>query len=126
MSEKSDYFDYVTEVLGIRSILQAPETRGAAPLLILVEDFSAYSSEEKDLLAKMISALKLDPKILRVSEESTGETGDKFTLYFQDKPGAENSAEKMFTYSPRVLLREPSLKKKAWDDLQKVIQIFTK
>ena len=132
MAEREDYFDYVANVLGVKSFYLEPgvvsfEPAAHTPLLILVEDLSNYSPEESDLLEKMVAALKLDPSIIKITDlkNSTAVNSD-FKIYFTDKGLGTGSSEanQVSTYSPRVLLKKAILKKQAWNDLQKVIQFF--
>ena len=124
MSEKKDYFDYVENVLGVKSILLSPKQN--IPLLIAVENYTDYSPDENELLQKMIAALKVDSKnISLVDLTEEGGFQPEFTLFLMiqphDKQAAENSVT---TFSPRALLKKTELKKSAWSDLQKVITYF--
>ena len=124
MSEKKDYFDYVENVLGVKSILLSPKQN--IPLLIAVENYTDYSPDENELLQKMIAALKVDSKnISLVDLTEEGGFQPEFTLFLMiqphDKQAAENSVT---TFSPRALLKKAELKKNAWSDLQKVITYF--
>ncbi len=125
MKEKETYFDYVENVLGVSSLLLSADPKKAVELLILVEGYSAYSAPEKDLLGKMISALKIDLGLIQVTDlENAARFQPRFTVEFVDSPFKESLSTSVKTHSPRVLLKTPDLKKSAWDDLQKVIQFF--
>lgn len=129
MSEKNDYFDYVSQVLGVKSILNDLQATVAkqTPLLIAVEGYSSYDNNEKDLLIKMISALKIDQKNIQVSDLSeASQYQAQFYVYFIDEQSQNNSTEDNLvqTYSPKYLLKNPDYKKNAWNDLQKVIAYF--
>ena len=129
MSEKKDYFEYVENVLGVKSVILSSSTAVDEThlLLICVESYADYASDEKDLLAKMIAALKIDlEKIKVVSLSENQKFKSEYLIYFVDK------AEKKFedtnsitTFSPRALLKKPELKKTAWAELQKVISYFS-
>ncbi len=128
--DKKDYFDYVVNVLGVKSILLNQESTTVlqvVPLLICVDHYSDYSVEEKDLLARMIAALKIDLQLIKVidSNQSTLFQAE-FTIYFQDEPSqnSQPTANTVMTYSPRTLLKNSQYKKNAWDELQKVMLFF--
>lgn len=127
---KSDYIDYVRQVLGVKTILSneptATETL-AIPLLVYVEDFKNYLPPEKELLDKMLAALKRSPTdmhILDLNDVITAQAG--VTLYLTDelKVGRELAANEIHTYSPRILLKDAGLKKAAWAQLQKILLYF--
>lgn len=125
MSEKKDYFDYVENVLGVKSLLIKPAGgRQSIPLLIAIENYSGYNSAEKDLLAKMISALKIDLQRIHVVDLALRENHNfDFSLVLLDSPdqNTANDLKSITSYSPRILLQNSEFKKKAWSDLQKVM-----
>ena len=130
MSEKKDYFDYVTNVLGVKSILLNSEHSKPVQdirLLICVDNFTNYVAEETELLAKMISALKIDLQLIKVvALNDCKNFQSEFAVYFLEDLN-QNSADKpntIRTYAPRFLLKNPKYKKNAWNDLQKVIAYF--
>lgn len=130
MSEKKDYFDYVENVLGIKSILLnqvSQEEAQSIPLLVCVENLVNYTLEEKDLLAKMIGALKIDLQLIKVvALNETEKYKPDYSIYFLDDIN-QNISDKINmvkTYSPRFLLKNSDYKKNAWNDLQKVILHF--
>lgn len=128
---KTDYFEYLENVLGIKSILQdsipAQEKPIPIDLLFCVHNYKTYSAEEIDLLQKMIAAVKVEPSRLKVCdlmEANKFET--KALVIFEDEVVqtlilAQVSVQ---TFSPRVLLKKPELKKQAWTELQKILQFF--
>ena len=124
MSEKKDYFDYVENVLGVKSIMLSPKQN--IPLLIAVENYTDYSTDENELLQKMIAALKVDSKnISLVDLTEEGGFQPEFTLFLMNQPHDKQAAENsVTTFSPRALLKKAELKKSAWSDLQKVITYF--
>lgn len=130
MSEKRDYFEYVSQVLGVKSILndlQESQVTQAVPLLIGVEAYASYNENENDLLLKMISALKIDQKNIKITDlEDIGNYQAHFYIYFTDERAQQNSTEDNLvqTHSPRFLLKHADFKKNAWNDLQKVITYF--
>ena len=126
MDERENYFNFVTGVLGIKTLLLETETLTGTPvaLLLAVESLNDYTDAENELLGKMIAALKMDPQTYRVSDlESSKSVARNYTVEFLDQPTA-NEVNKQKVYSPRTLLKDGTLKKVAWDDLQKVIRHF--
>lgn len=130
MSEKKDYFDYVENVLGVKSILLNQTSQKEAlsvPLLVYVENLENYNPEEKDLLAKMIGALKIDLQLIKVlSLNESEKIRPDYSIYFLDdvKQDISNQMNIVKTYSPRFLLKNSDYKKNAWNDLQEVIRYF--
>jgi hypothetical protein len=129
-TEKKDYFDFVADVLGVKNILLS-STPVVAPravaLLIAVESYLDYNSEEKDLLAKMIAALKMDLKLIQVCDLlDSANYQPELTLSFRDHFEKERhqSSPMVTTYSPRALLKNADNKKAAWAHLQQVIAHF--
>lgn len=124
MSEKSDYFDFVENVLGVKSIMLNPKQH--TPLLIAVENLNSYSVEEQDLLSKMVGALKVDlQKISLVDLSEAEKFQSEFTVYFMNQPIEKQSSKNaVTTFAPRILLKKAELKKNAWTDLQKVLTYF--
>jgi hypothetical protein len=92
-----------------------------------VEGLASYQAEEKDLLEKMVAALKIDLnniKIMDAEAESLEQNRYDFLIQFQNNPERGDRERTLSTYSPRTLLKSPELKKQAWSDLQKAIQFF--
>lgn len=125
---RSLYIDYVQNVLGVKNIMrEAGDAQGLVhrPLVVRVQDLSTYSEAEKDLLSKMLAALKLDSSVYIVVE-SGGEEEKSFSsdliLDFADE--RTEASGRVLTYSPRTLVLKPDLKKIAWADLQKIIAAF--
>ena len=132
VAEREDYFEYVGNVLGVKSFYLEPgfdlSMSTHTPLLVVVEDLSTYSAEESDLLEKMVAALKLDASLIKIVDLKNSTTvSSDFKIYFTDRELSVGGTEanQVSTYSPRVLLKKAILKKQAWNDLQKVIQFFT-
>jgi hypothetical protein len=132
MAEKDDYFEYVANVLGVKSLYIDSSVTDSinsnlVPLLISVEGLASYQAEEKDLLEKMVAALKIDLnniKIMDAGAEYLEENRYDFLIQFQNNPERGDRERILSTYSPRTLLKSPELKKQAWSDLQKAIQFF--
>jgi hypothetical protein len=129
MDDRENYFDFVTGVLGIKSMLLDQEAAGGTtkiPLLLAVEGLSGYSKEENELLAKMIAALKMDAKTYLLTDlQKAGDVQRDFTVEFRDQKKETSVPDTQQVFSPRTLLKEPALKKQAWEDLQKVIRHFS-
>ena len=128
MDDRENYFDYVTGVLGIKTVMldQAEFKNETVPLLLAVQDLSTYSAAESELLEKMIAALKMDPKSLRLVELAQAAAIQRgFTVEFCDQTSGVATSTLQQVYSPRTLIQKPNLKKQAWDDLQKVIRHFS-
>lgn len=128
MSEKQDYFNYVIDVLGVREILLDGHTMEAheqIPLLVLVQNYATYNEEEKELLVKMIGAMKIEPQKMAVTDLSQLTVDSyQYALYLCDEiSDVSRPANEIQTYSPRVLLQKPELKKVAWSALQKMIAL---
>jgi hypothetical protein len=122
------YFDYVENVLGIKQVLTSriefsvPVGAIEVPLLITVSELLSYSEAENELLYKMVAALKLDPTNYVVIDTSNADGyNSNVELRFVDNPGASNETQ-IQTFSPRILLTKPELKKQAWTEMQKVQQ----
>lgn len=130
---RHDYFEYLENVLGIKTILQtrdgSTQSTGitVTDLLFAVQDYASYSAEESDLLSKMIAAVKVDPSRLKVCDLQEAKSFQAQCLVvFQDQTQSApiQAGLTVFTFSPRVLLKKPELKKVAWTELQKVLQHF--
>lgn len=129
---KHDYFEYLENVLGIKSIIQESKLGSLqnkkTDLLFCVENYATYSADEIDLLQKMIAAVKIAPTRLIVcdlKEKNQFET--KACVLFLDEIDAIKP-EKYFVVqaqSPRWLLKNPELKKVAWNELQKIVKFFS-
>ncbi|AGH95255.1 hypothetical protein [Pseudobdellovibrio exovorus] len=138
MSEKEDYFSYLENVLGIKTVLidqasqQASSQQIKSPLIFLVEGLSSYSADETELLNKMIAALKIDlSQVQAVDSQISASCEAEFTVHFVDHLGASlpripTGETVLVTHSPRFLLKNAAFKKQAWDDLQKVIRFFSR
>jgi hypothetical protein len=131
VNDLKDYFSYLSHTLGIKTLLLDPRsTEQTVPLLVLVDALSSYSADEKDLLEKMLSALKIPQHQIQIAELSEGvQISALQTLVLCDAPETANSTAvtpttQITTYSPRVLLKKPQLKKTTWEEMQKIILFF--
>ncbi|MBC7742459.1 MAG: hypothetical protein H7061_09690 [Bdellovibrionaceae bacterium] len=130
MSSKKDYLDYVREVLGVQSLFAMPavvEPELEVPLIIYVQDYLSYTAAEKNLLQKMLLALKvplLQMHLLDFNDPKKIKYQIRVCLTDQKPPAGTTDANDIHTLSPRVLLQNTALKKVAWDDLQKVLLFF--
>jgi len=130
---KVDYFEYLENVLGIKTILQSQVIETGAPivtieLLFCVQNLHSYTEAETDLLYKMIAAVKVDGSRLKVCDlQEATKFETNCLVIFQDE--TLNSPVKagltIQTFSPRLLMKKPDLKKQAWTELQKVLQHFS-
>jgi hypothetical protein len=132
MSDKQNYFDYVENVLGVKSLLAdltKESTFHHTPILITIENYEQYSEAETDLLSKMISALKIDINKIKIvdNRNSKNFTADFYVHFVDVKPNFAKTEDKLvITHSPKFLLQNSEFKKIAWNDLQKVITYFSK
>jgi len=129
---RDDYFEYVENVLGIKQVLldrvqnaevnEDPEDVTEVRLVISVQDLNKYLDSEKELLFKMISALQLKPEAYVVIDQSArAKYKAGFELYLNDDPD-DQAQLAVETYSPRVLIQRPDLKRMAWAKMQALMQ----
>ena len=127
-SEFNQYLSFLTDTLGLESIVldvaeNASTTKNdTIKYFIQVENLSAYSAEETSLLKKMVGALQLEPAQYAVFEfgenKLTESSAFVYKIILRDQP-----KEKGETFSPRILLKNPERKRKAWDDLKLAFDI---
>lgn len=122
---RSQYLsEYLQKTLGVSQILnqkseQSLSTEPSVDLGFFIEEYATYSEVEKELLQKMITAMKLNDKqyqILDLSEKNNPQINFKFIIEFTNHPSSESQ-----TYSPRNLLLHPENKKNTWDFLKKIM-----
>lgn len=122
---RSQYLsEYLQKTLGVSQILnqnseQSLSTEPSVDLGFFIEEYPTYSEAEKDLLQKMITAMKLHEdqyRILDLSEKSNSENNFKIIVEFRNHPSND-----LQTYSPRNLLAHPENKKNTWDFLKKIM-----
>lgn len=124
-SELNQYVTFLTETLGIQSILtvdakiSGTEVTEIVKVLFAVEDLETYQKDELELLNKMIGALKLNESDFKMSRLLDLEKNPaQQIIIFKNKPVQSNEV-----YSARVLLKQPDFKRKAWDDLKRLLNI---
>ena len=126
MSEYDDLVSYFKNVLGVSAVLStskdanlaatSAQHRAMRKLTFVIENLAGYSALETDLLNKMIAAMKLDADSFQIVDlvdiaAISSDAGQDY-IYLVDQPGSGQ------TYSPRQLIKNPKLKKQAWDFLQ--------
>lgn len=135
MSDLKNYFDFVSQTLGVNSIFFESIAKSAESVNIkiffAVESFENYNEEEKELLQKMINAVKIPSENYIIGQlQDAQKNSYACVVYFSDRPDSKfistDSKIEINTYSPRLLLKSPDLKKATWEDLQKVIHFFKK
>ncbi len=124
------YLYYLKNVLGLKTVLT--KTAEPMPLCIYVQDLETYSESEKELLNKMIVATKLIKNDYLIqsfkaaagtsSDQHINQHVDQICVYLLDQPQADQNDQ---TYSPRILLKQPELKKTAWEALQRAMLKFS-
>ena len=130
MSSKLDYLEYVRDVLGIKSLHGVPQAKveiPKIPIVIYVEDFLNYNTNEKELLHKMLGALKvplLQMQIFDLKDPVQITYEMRICLTDEKQTRSPIPPNEINTFSPRKLLQNAALKKVAWDDLQKVLLHF--
>lgn len=109
----------VTKVLNLKSDLQSAEKHfeSEVDLGFFILGYDSYTNAEHELLQKMISAMKLSSDqffLTDINNINTFHINSKIQIYFVDEPASDEQ-----TYSPRVLLKKPELKKITWDFLKR-------
>ena len=120
------YLYYLKNVLGLKTVLTKPAE--SVPLYIYVQDLETYSDSEKELLNRMIVATKLikNDYLIQNFKAAAGQSSDQHVdqicIYLLDQPQQNQNNE---TYSPRILLKQPELKKTTWEALQRAMLKFS-
>lgn len=152
----TNYFTYVKNVLGVTSVqstkmregLSATSSPQVCDILFLhfktPEDQSVFVPDSKELLDKMIQAMRLENKTFQILEHDAQKEGvlfgnslvqhvnqnvsASFVVIFTAKPSRngviQNLGMQKFleTLSPSYLLQNANAKKMVWLDLQKVMK----
>jgi DNA polymerase III psi subunit len=122
-----DYFHYLNEIVGIKSVMIEPNVSDFQKfsLLIKVQNLSTYNADAMALLEKMITALGLEKDGIKVADYDLVPSNlqPEYILSFVLNPDlvVAKSINEIVTYSPEVLLKNPQLKKQAWDQMQKIV-----
>ena len=120
-----DYLNYAKDVLGIKHLFFIGTQVTSKKVVISVVDLKKFSEPEHELLNKMISALNLDSQTTVVIDACDIQLYmPQFLLKLSltialDQP--ENCVE---TFSPRLLIGNPDLKKHAWSHMQTFLQLL--
>ena len=124
---RSQYLsEYLQKTLGVSQILNQKSeqsvnanltTEPSVDLGFFIEGYGTYSEAEKDLLQKMISAMKLKSNQYQICDLSENMSDQfKVKVYFMNEPLNVDQ-----TYSPRNLLVQPENKKNTWEFLKKIM-----
>lgn len=113
--DHSDLKFYFDQVLGVRAIYLDPAS--AQLIQVYVEDFSQYTPEENELFDKIMGAMGLERSAIQISSNPSAE--NECLILFKNSP---SDAAKEIS-SPRAMLKNPTLKKPAWDKLKKIFVI---
>ncbi len=120
VSSAQEVLKYFNEVLGVTQVLVDASPVSLTPragFVFIVENYVSYTADEKELLMKMIAAMKLDIAQVQIQDLNQSSADEAARcIYLVDQPGADQS------YSPRVLIKNPKLKKTTWDFLQTKMQ----
>lgn len=125
--------EYLPRVLGVPSFLMPvePEPAGAevsfeasaCKILFLIEQ--PLSAAALDIFQKMTIAMKLGESDYRLelgSFKSSESISREWTVAFMETPTLPSQASWTHTISPEVLVKQPELKRKVWQDLQSVMK----
>lgn len=126
MNPKEIYLDFVKNVLGVKSIVTSHEEK-TLPALFLVQDLSTYNEAEKELLNKMVAAVGIEKSKYEVIQFEKGmQPSCEICILLLDEviEDLQTHSNQVITFSPRKLIQNSELKRKAWDDLKKVVQFF--
>lgn len=127
------YFDFAENVLGIKQVVGINQTNLAGSeassnlpevfLLIAVQDYKTYSPSDLELLNKMVAAMKLaDGQCFITDLSEINNYHFKYLIRFVDVESEGKNQTSISTFSPKKLNQNPELKKKAWNDMQWLLQ----
>lgn len=139
-NEPNALLQYFNQVLGIREILVPivpvaeiqpdVEVNSVSSSVVLFIDDQPWNAQAQSLFEKICEAMKLESgsvQVLFAVNESRPSLHLKSlasiaTVVFSKKIASEFKGENIFAISsPNEMLNNPSLKKQAWADLQKVM-----
>ena len=131
------FVDYVQNVLGVRELLvnNIPTTK--VRLLFLGEASDAtetFEAESQELLAKMVQAMKLKPEEVRSQNTNIQQISQQIEG-LEDGPSVVLFSQVLFDFlstnyprircyvcpSPAEMLKNPTLKREAWETLKRVL-----
>lgn len=138
-----NYADYLKDTFGIDHFIRSGKVSSAAPsvgeplwlynpaaplkFIILKEGAAHFSSEEKDLFEKMMSALKKKLTDLSLQVTTTLKTveAESEVVVMSSQPSETlllaqdlGLAISISTYDPHTLIKKPELKKEVWAQIQ--------
>ena len=123
--------DYLKNVLGIESFIFRSAAPQPAPLLLIVHD-QDLGLESAELLGKMIEAMKLPQDSYQVLAEIDLINQNQAPLCILNF--CSNKSPQILeqfpqtivfsTDSPAVIIKNPQIKKKVWQDLQLVMKFL--
>jgi hypothetical protein len=125
---------YFSEVLGVNAILLKPQEATSVIKFIFIDEKGIRTESGKDLLDKMIFAMKLQKNEYQILEIHLNEVSQILTelesterVICFSKPLAEfiqNNFPRVnlsSTYGPEALLKNPELKREVWELLKSLI-----
>lgn len=136
MTQLQQLQKYFSEVLGVLEILvQATViTATVTPRIIFLDEKSVRTPEGKDLLDKMIGAMKLEANEYKTLEIDLSEISANLELLESAQTTVsfskslttfiENNFPRIrleSTYGPEELLKKPELKREVWESLKKIM-----
>ncbi len=116
---------YLQKTLGVSQILNQlsdPQltAKSEVDLGFFIENYASYTSYESELFLKIIQAMKLNPNQYQIYDlTEKNKITNRIQVFFIDHPVNINE-----TYSARILLKNPDLKKVTWAFLQTQMSQF--
>ncbi len=120
-----DYLNYAKDVLGIKHLFFIGEQVTLKKVVVSVTDLKDFSGPERELLDKMISALNLDSQTTVVIDSNDlVHYKPQFLLKLSVTVSVDQPVNTIETFSPRLLMDNPGLKKQAWSQMQSFLQLL--
>ncbi len=120
-----DYLNYAKDVLGIRHLFFIGEQAISKKVVISVADLKDFSEAEHELLTRMISALNLDSQTtLVIDSDELHLYTPQFLLKLSLTIVINQPVNCVETFSPKLLIANPDLKKQAWLQMQTFLQLM--
>lgn len=125
---------YLSDTLGLRGYLQdmtnlsdltqsKQVTKKMVSISVYVQDLNSYNSDERELLQKMLMAMKIETAKIAVHDlKDFNPNHVQSILFFQMVDVVTHPEDQ--TYSSRMLIKNPKLKNEAWTFLQKVMKQY--